>query len=192
MTSSRRRVIWAYDREHLLHPFIVMGLNTLAGAGWDVTVVSADRAEGAAYRSFDAFSFERRVRNFQHLVFKVRGELEQAAIRKEHARQKIQKKLDREGARLGRRKRLSMRTNALKLEVAKQAIMAWRAVLKDFGAWRRLTYDTWLIYVRGFLRLLQLQGDVMIAACSSSPRTVNTRCWKLRTRRSNENASNDR
>jgi glycosyltransferase involved in cell wall biosynthesis len=164
MTSSRRRVIWAYDREHLLHPFIVMGLNTLAEAGWDVTVVSADKALGAAYRSFDAFSFERRVRNFQHLVFKVRGELEQRAIKTEHARQKIQKKLDREGDRIPRRKRRSMRWDALKLEVAKRAIMAWRAVLKDFGAWRRLSYDTWLIYVRGFLRLLKLDGDVMIAS----------------------------
>ena len=164
MTSNRRRVIWAYDREHLLHPFIVMGLNTLAEAGWDATVVSADRAEGAAYRSFDAFSFERRVRNFQHLVFKVRGELEQAAIRTEHARQKIQKKLDREGDRIPRRKRWSMRRDALKLEIGKRAIMAWRAVLKDFGAWRRLSYDTWLIYVRGFARLLQLDGDVMIAS----------------------------
>ena len=76
MVARPRRVIWAYDREHALHPFIVLGLKTLVEAGWSATVVSADKAaKGAPYASFDDFSFERRVKRYMHVVFNVRGKL---------------------------------------------------------------------------------------------------------------------
>ena len=164
MSSGRRRVIWAYDREHLLHPFIVMGLNTLAAAGWEVTVVSADKAASAAYRAYDAFSFARRVRNFQHTVFEVRGRLEQDAIQKQKALHRIEKSLAREGHRFSPRRRLVMRAKAFGYAAQTSVIMAWREVLKSFGNWRRLSLDTWLIYLRGFSRLIRLDGEVMIAS----------------------------
>ena len=165
MTTAGRRVIWAYDREHLLHPFIVMGLNTLADAGYEVTSVSADKAgEGAGYRSFDDFSFETRQRNFRRLVFDVRGRLEQTAIRYEHARQKAQKQLDRGASRLSRRERAALRLLAWRLKRGNDAIMLWREALKAFGAWRRLSIDTWLVYARGFLRLIRLA--IMTSASS--------------------------
>jgi glycosyltransferase involved in cell wall biosynthesis len=157
-------VIWAYDREHLLHPFIVLGLNTLVEAGWDVTAVSADKAEGAPYRSFDDFSFERRVKNFQHMVFEVRGKLEQDAVRHEHARQKLGKQLDREGRKLKPAGRLKIQARMLLQRTAVSLIMAWREVLKTFGSWRRLSYDTWLVYLRGAARLFGLNADVMVAS----------------------------
>jgi glycosyltransferase involved in cell wall biosynthesis len=162
--TGGRRLIWAYDREHLLHPFIVLGLKTLVEAGWDVAVVSADKATDAPYRSFDDFSFEKRVRNFQHMVFEVRGELEQLAIRHVHASQKLQKQLDRQGKKLTAPQRRKIRREMLRFEVTNTAIMAWREVLKRFGSWRRLSYDTWLVYLRGARRLLSLKADVMVAS----------------------------
>ncbi len=180
MTTAGRRVIWAYDREHLLHPFIVMGLNTLADAGYEVTSVSADKAgEGAGYRSFDDFSFETRQRNFRRLVFDVRGRLEQTAIRYEHARQKAQKQLDRGASRLSRRERAALRLLAWRLKRGNDAIMLWREALKAFGAWRRLSIDTWLVYARGFLRLIRLDADVMIA---SRPEAAAWACLAARLR----------
>ena len=159
-----RRLVWAYDREHLLHPFIVLGLNTLAEAGWDCTVVSADKTTGAAYSAFDDFSFETRVRNYQHLVFAVRNALEQTAVRRVHARQKIEKQLAREGDRLGVWKRLKLRGAARRLDLETEAIQAWRGVLKAAGHARRLTVDTWMVYLRGFRRLMSVKADVMIAS----------------------------
>ena len=89
MTGRTRRVIWAYDLEHLLHPFIGLGLSTLVEAGWDVTMVSEDKAEGAPYRSFDDFSYARRERHYHELIVLARGRLEQAAIGHEHSCQTL-------------------------------------------------------------------------------------------------------
>ena len=164
MSSRSRRLVWAYDREHALHPFIVLGLNTLAENGWQATVVSADTAKGAAYRSDDGFSFERRVKNFMHLAFTVRGDLEKAATRRVHAGQKLQKQLDREGDRLSPKRRAAMKREMAWLDLQKQAIMTWRVVLKDLANWRRITLDTWLVYLRGFVHLMRLDGEVMIAS----------------------------
>ena len=38
------------------------------------------------------------------------------------------------------------------------------AVLKRYGDIRRLTWDTWRIYLKGFARLCSLDADVMIAS----------------------------
>ena len=159
-----RRLVWAYDREHLLHPFIVMGLNTLAEAGWDCTVVSADKTTGAAYQARDDFSFQKRVKNYQHLAFTVRNALEQVAIRRVHARQKIEKQLARESEGLSAWTRLTLRMLARRIYVEHEAIQAWRDVLKAAANWRRLSIDTWMVYLRGFRRLMSVKADVMIAS----------------------------
>ena len=94
MDARPRRVIWAYDREHALHPFIVLGLRTLVEAGWSATVVSADKAgKGAPYAAFDDFSFERRVKRYMHVIFDVRGKLEKDAIEIKRARQRLERRL---------------------------------------------------------------------------------------------------
>ncbi len=162
------RVIWAYDREHTLHPFIVLGLNTLAEAGFEATVVSADKAEGAAYRSFDDFSFAERVRKFQHLVHKVRLDLEKVAVRHALAAEKARKPI--RWAAEGKvkpptpKERRRLLRRALWEDLQVNAIQAWRAVLKEYGNVRRLNWDTWAIYLKGFRRLMSLEGDVMIAS----------------------------
>ena len=164
-TSRPRRVIWAYDREHMLHPFIVMGLNTLVDAGFEATVVSADKAKGARYRSYDAFSFAKRVKNFQHVVFGIRARLEEQAVLHWRAHEQLRKKIDfdRKG-KLKPAQRRQIRRQMLRERIIQEAIMAWRVVLKTYANWRRLNYDTWLIYLRGFRRLAGLKADVMIAS----------------------------
>jgi glycosyltransferase involved in cell wall biosynthesis len=167
MDGRARRVIWAYDREHTLHPFIVLGLKTLVEAGWHATVVSADKAaEGAPYRSFDAFSFERRVKRYMHVVFQVRGKLEQDAIQIKRAREKIDRRLaETEPDRvLSGLKRLGFQLKRRALFAGHEAIQGWRAVLKWAANIRRLTIDTWAIYLGGFFRLMSLDAEVMIAS----------------------------
>ena len=165
MRDRAKRVIWAYDREHLLHPFIVMGVNTLIDAGYDVTVVSADRAENARYRSTDDFSFAARVRKFQHLVFGVRGRLEQKAVENHLACRKLQRQLDERGRKALRGwKRLKARARMAAMQLEATLIMPWREVLKAYGNWRRLNPDTWKIYLRGFSGLMRTEGEVMIAS----------------------------
>jgi len=164
VNQRQARVVWAYDREHLLHPFIVMSLNTLVDAGYAVTVVSADRVVDARYQSSDDFSFAARVRNFQHTVFGVRGKLEQQATERNHACRRIRRQLDQgAGNRPNHWVRLKLLSRLSRLRAESELIMLWRAVLKAFGAWRRLNLDTWLIYLRGFAGLMRIRGDVMIA-----------------------------
>ena len=166
MDGRPRRVIWAYDREHALHPFIVLGLKTLTDAGWSATVVSADKADGAPYRSYDDFSFERRVKNYLHLAFTVRNRFEKDAVEIKRARQRLQKRLAEDGAdrRLRGLKRLRFQAKAKALFVTHESIQAWRAVLKWAANVRRLTIDTWSVYLSGFSRLMKLDGEVMIAS----------------------------
>ena len=167
MDGRPRRVIWAYDREHTLHPFIVLGLKTLVEAGWTAAVVSADKAaRRAPYQSFDDFSFERRVKRYMHVVFDVRGKLEKDAIQVKRARERLARRLaetspDRvlQGA-----KRLRFQAKERALFVRHEAIQGWRAVLKWAANVRRQTVDTWDVYLRGFFRLLSLKGEVMIAS----------------------------
>jgi glycosyltransferase involved in cell wall biosynthesis len=167
MDAPARRVIWAYDREHTLHPFIVLGLKTLAEAGWSVTVVSADKAaEGAPYRSFDDFSFKRRLERYMHAAFEVRGKLEKDAIQVKRARERLERRLaETEPGRVVRGfKRLRFQAKARALFAGHESIQGWRAVIKWAANVRRLTIDTWNCYLRGFWRLLNLQGEVMIAS----------------------------
>ena len=167
MDVRARRVIWAYDREHTLHPFIVLGLKTLVEAGWSATVVSADKAaEGAPYQSFDDFSFETRVKNYMRVVFDVRGKLEQDAIQVKRARERLARRIAETGP--GRTltglKRLRFQAKERALFVHHESIQGWREVLKRTANLRRLTVDTWDVYLRGFSRLLRTPGDVMIAS----------------------------
>ena len=167
MDGRPRRVIWAYDREHTLHPFIVLGLKTLVEAGWTATVVSADKAaEGAPYDSFDAFSFEGRVKRYQHVVHGVRGKLEKDAVQVKRAREKLARRLAETTAdgRLRGLERLWFQAKERALFAWHEGIQAWRAVLKWAANVRRLSIDTWTIYLGGFARLRSLEGEVMIAS----------------------------
>jgi hypothetical protein len=49
-------VVWAYDRDHRQHPFIVLSAESLKAAGHGVTVVSGDYAPGAPYAAWNDFS----------------------------------------------------------------------------------------------------------------------------------------
>ena len=167
MEGRPRRVIWAYDREHTLHPFIVLGLRTLVENGWGATVVSADKAaRSAPYASYDDFSFERRVKRYMHVVFDVRGKLEQDAIQVKRARERLARRLkESEPERVVRGlKRLRFQAKERGLFLWHESIQGWREVLKRAANARRMTVDTWDVYLRGFLRLLQTPGEVMIAS----------------------------
>ena len=167
MDGRPRRVVWAYDREHTLHPFIVLGLKTLVEAGWSATVVSADKAgDGAPYRSFDDFSFERRVKNYMRVIFDVRGKLEQDAIQVKRARERLARRIAETGPDRVLRglKKLRFQAKERALFAHHESIQGWREVLKRAANLRRLTVDTWDVYLRGFSRLLKVKGEVMIAS----------------------------
>ena len=167
MDVRARRVIWAYDREHTLHPFIVLGLKTLVEAGWSATVVSADKAaKGAPYQSFDDFSFETRVKNYMRVIFDVRGKLEQDAIQVKRARERLARRIAETGPDrvLTGLKRLRFQAKERALFLHHESIQGWREVLKRAANLRRLTVDTWDVYLRGFSRLMRVEGDVMIAS----------------------------
>ena len=184
MSRKGRRVIWAYDREHLLHPFIVLGLNTLVEAGYDCTVVSADKAaDGASYTSFDDFSFARRVRNYLYTVHERRKELEEQAIHSVLRAEKLRKPFgwEKEGliSKLSFKRKAEFFTKALGHDIRHAWIKFVRSNLKAFGNTRRLTWDTWVIYLKGFRRLASLKADVMIA---SRPEAAFWACLVAKTR----------
>jgi glycosyltransferase involved in cell wall biosynthesis len=54
-------VVWAYDRDHRQHPFIVLSALSLLEAGHGVAVVSGDYAPGAPYAAWNDFSMQRRL-----------------------------------------------------------------------------------------------------------------------------------
>jgi hypothetical protein len=167
MDGRPRRVIWAYDREHTLHPFIVLGLKTLVEAGWSATVVSADKAaKGAPYQSFDDFSFETRVKNYMRVIFDVRGKLEQDAIQVKRARERLARRIAETGPDrvLTGLKKLRFQAKERALFLHHESIQGWREVLKRTANLRRLTVDTWDVYLRGFWRLMRTPGEVMIAS----------------------------
>jgi glycosyltransferase involved in cell wall biosynthesis len=147
MTAPRRRAVWAYDLEHLLHPFILLGVESLIEAGWDVTVVAADKAEGARWRSLDGFSYARREAAHRRIIVEARGPLAERAQALEQRRQ---------GARSWAERAL------LRLRIS--ALDGWSAALKAFALARHFTWEKWLIYLRGFLCLARLDADVMIAS----------------------------
>jgi hypothetical protein len=60
------RVVWAYDRDHRQHPFIVLSALSLTQAGHGVAVVSGDYAPGAPYAAWDDFSMQRRLAHWAH------------------------------------------------------------------------------------------------------------------------------
>lgn len=163
-----RRIIWAYDREHLLHPFIVLGLNTLADAGYEVTMVAADKAEGARWRSFDDFSFAKRVRNYWRLVHEVRKTLEQRAVHSQLQIKQLRKALvwEKTGeiGRLTAEDRWRRRRLIAFHRVRHAWIQSVRAVFKAYGEARRLNWDTWQVYAKGFWRLARLEADVMVTS----------------------------
>ena len=167
MDGRPRRVIWAYDREHTLHPFIVLGLKTLVEAGWSATVVSADKGpKSASYASVDAFSFDTRSKRYMHVVHQVRGKLEKDAIQVKRARERLERRLaETEPHRLLRGlKRLRFQAKERGFWLWHESIQGWREVLKRAANSRRLTLDTWAIYLNGFFRLMEMRGEVMIAS----------------------------
>jgi glycosyltransferase involved in cell wall biosynthesis len=54
-------VVWAYDRDHRQHPFIVLSALSLIEAGHGVAVVSGDYAPGAPYAAWNDFSMQKRL-----------------------------------------------------------------------------------------------------------------------------------
>jgi glycosyltransferase involved in cell wall biosynthesis len=146
MSHGGRRIIWAYDLEHLLHPFIRLSIASLIEAGWDVTVVSADQAEGAPYRSIDGFSYARREAAHRRLIVEARGRMAETAKRWNDARP------------------ASKGPRAWGLTAGLAVLSAWSRVLEAFALARHFTWETWRIYLRGFSRLASLKGEVMIAS----------------------------
>lgn len=149
MNTPPQRVVWAYDREHLQHPFIVMSLNSLLGAGFDALVVSADRAPGAAYASDDAFSFAVRTRRWLYLTVDVRQRLKQKIVEAAAARDAASKA----GRGLEARRRDLLRRW---YEWRRERVVKRAELFRD-------TIDTWIPYLQGFGALLRARGDVMVA-----------------------------
>ena len=166
--SPPRRIIWAYDKEHLIHPFIMLGLNSLIDAGYELTVVAADRADGARWQAFDDFSQAERFGKYQRLVHEVRKDLENQAIESVLIAKKLRKPLKwhRQGLikPLASKERWRLRREVVRNVLRHRWVQFVRAVLKDYGNLRRFTWDLWKIYLRGFRRLWSLRGDVMIAS----------------------------
>jgi glycosyltransferase involved in cell wall biosynthesis len=162
------RVIWAYDREHLLHPFIMLGVNTLVDAGWDVTVISSDKAETSRYRSYDAFSFAQRVRNYAYLVHERRKALEAQAVESvliiKKSRKPLRWEIEKKIKPLKEEERKRLKREIAYHERRHAWLQAVRVVFKAYGNVRRLTWDTWKVYLRAFWRLLRVNGEVMIVS----------------------------
>jgi glycosyltransferase involved in cell wall biosynthesis len=168
LKPEARRAIWAYDKEHLLHPFILLGLNSLIDAGWELAVVSADKAEGLRWRAYDDFSQAERFGAYQRLVHEVRKALEQQAIESVLQAKKLRKPLvwEKQGLikPLAPKERWRLRREVVRNTLRHRWIQLVRAVLKEYGNLRRFTWDLWKIYLRGFRRLASLDGEVMIAS----------------------------
>jgi glycosyltransferase involved in cell wall biosynthesis len=145
-SGPARRAVWAYDLEHLLHPFILLGVETLVEAGWDVTVVSADKAAKAPYRSLDGFSYARRERNHRRLIVEARG--------------RIAAKIER----LQARREQAGPVARLALGAAASAFGLWSEIVRRYALARHFTWENWRIHLRGFSQLMRLDGEVMIAS----------------------------
>jgi glycosyltransferase involved in cell wall biosynthesis len=168
LSQGPMRVVWAYDKEHLQHPFIVLGLNALADAGYQLTMVAADKAEGERWASFDDFSAAERFGNYQRLVHEIRKDLEQQAVDSVLIAKKARKPLvwEKQGLikPLKPEERKRLRREVLRHTWRHRWIQLVRAVLKDYGNARRFTWDLWKIYLRGFRRLAGLKAEVMITS----------------------------
>jgi glycosyltransferase involved in cell wall biosynthesis len=131
------RLAWAYDREHLRHPFIVLAMNSLAAAGVEATIISSDTAPaGAAYASENDFNFAARARHWEMLA--------------KQRSKKLRRQIDAAGA-AGKRFQAALDRSELD-------------ATKALAALRRDTIDTWQPYVRGFRRLMRIDTDVIMAS----------------------------
>jgi glycosyltransferase involved in cell wall biosynthesis len=161
MASPPLRVVWAYDRNHLQHPFIVLGLNTLVEAGCEATIVSCDKAAAVPYRSRDEFSFAtrlenwaRRTRNRRRITRHIRA-IKVAAIR-------IRRDLSRDV--VSAAERIDLLARLAGLSILKSAQRLRRATLKALAYVLFLTVDTWRAYARGCICLSRIEADVVIGS----------------------------
>ena len=164
MSGARPRVVWAYEREHELHPFIVMGLNTLVNAGWDAAIVTADKAAGKPYQVFDDFCFDRRIKNWINVTRTLNDRIKE---RESTAHKKVlnsKKHLDGLYGKLSLRETTRFRVRALVYSVVRTVHWSHRTSLHRFAIIRNATIDTWAPYVRGLFRMLRLEADVVIAS----------------------------
>lgn len=177
MDGAPLRVVWAYDRDHLRHPFIVLGLTTLVEAGCEATVVSCDKALDAPYRSRDDFSFARRLANWARRT-------EERRVIRRHLRAirvaviRVRRDLGRADASATGRFRLRARLAGLL--ILKNIQLRRRAALKGLAYLLFHTVDTWRAYLRGFARLARVEADVMIA---SRPEVAVVACFIAKLRR---------
>jgi|GEM_PF-3317727 len=141
------RLVWAYDREHLQHPFIVLGLKSFAAEGVRATIVSADNAPAETlYEAINAFSFARRQRNWE-------------TVAKDYAKV-IRRKQEVAGAKANQTRGLE--------NLCSNAVMWLRKLqggaVRGFASIRRDTIDTWAPYLRGFNELMRIDADVIMAS----------------------------
>jgi glycosyltransferase involved in cell wall biosynthesis len=160
--SERLRLVWAYDRPHLRHPFIVLALTSFVDAGLDATIVSSDRTPAEApYGCDDAFSFSERERKYRVTVDRIKER--QAAA---NGRARSYAKLTKKGAK--KQPTASQRfvgtVGALWLKTLAPGRTIRGRLTRSFAKIRRDTLDTWLAYLRGFRRLLSIDADVMMAS----------------------------
>lgn len=141
------RLVWAYDRDHLQHPFIVLGLKSFAAEGVSATVVSSDLAPAdAPYQSRDGFSFAIRQRNW-------------SSVAKDYTK-RLRARED--AARAAARQMTGLAAQWQRLIGHAHALQ--RNAAKGFAIARRDSVDTWLPYLRGFSQLMRLEADVVMAS----------------------------
>jgi glycosyltransferase involved in cell wall biosynthesis len=141
------RLVWAYDREHLQHPFIVLGLTSFAAEGVRATIISGDTAPpDAPYAALNGFSFAKRQRNWE-------------AVAKDHTKRLRRKQEAAEAA----NKNCSGFTAQWRGAAARFHKLQGDAA-KAFAIVRRDTIDTWTPYLRGFSQLMRADADVIMAS----------------------------
>jgi glycosyltransferase involved in cell wall biosynthesis len=159
--SEPLRLVWAYDRPHLQHPFIVLGLNSFVHAGIDTTVVSSDKAmPDARYDSQDAFSFSDRDRNYRTTVERVKSR--QAAAREKARRHAKSVRKETKKSQMLAERWSGLVGTALNGVARLRDLEA--QLIKAEAKLRRNTLDTWRAYLRGFRRLFSIEADVIMAS----------------------------
>ena len=163
--SDRLRLVWAYDRPHLRHPFIILALNSFVDAGIDATVVATDNASlDARYKAQNAFSFADRELNW----LRTKKNLEPIRASRTAAREKA-KRFAKTASGGGKKPAPRLKRWTSGLFAATLRGLAWarefqEQLIKSQAKVKRDTFDTWRAYLRGFRQLLSIEADVIMAS----------------------------
>ncbi len=158
----KKRIVWAYDREHLQHPFIMIGLGTLSQAGHEVIVVASDLAEEKSYRSCDGYSFAKRadaidcVTRYCRDVMAPRERAWFEKIKKIKKRQRLETFSSRQAATLYVQRKMLTSVRHLSFYI--------RKLLMGAARWKRDTVDTWTVYLRGCRAVYAAKPDIVISS----------------------------